>query len=95
MSSSAEAANDNDPPAAVRPSASQRRWLERGLCQPGGKLPLFDETGRHVGERTMRSCISRGWAEPWFRNPLKPDWTVCRLTAAGRAVLGEPDRSAS
>ena len=95
MSLPTEPANDNEAASVLRPSAPQRRWLERGLRQPGGKLPLFDENGRHIGERTMRSCIDRGWAEPWFRNPLKPDWTVCRLTAAGRAALGETGRTAS
>jgi hypothetical protein len=34
--------------AAVRPTAPQRRYLERGLDQPGGKLPLFDRDGREV-----------------------------------------------
>jgi hypothetical protein len=62
----------------------QIAWLKRGLNQPGGKLPLFDEWGQKVSERTIRSCIDHGWAEPWFSNPLKPDWLVCKLTAAGR-----------
>jgi hypothetical protein len=57
------------------------------LDQPGGKLPLFDLDGRQVGSRTVDRCIERGWAEPWFANPLKPDWRVCKLTDAGRAVL--------
>ena len=59
----------------------------RGLSQPGGKLPLFDENGREISPRTIKSCIARGWADPWIRNPIKPDWLVCRLTAAGRAAL--------
>ncbi len=75
--------------AEIRPSAAQIEWLERGLDQPGGKLPLFDKTGRRINERTIRACIDHGWAEPWFANPLKPDWLVCRLTAAGRAHLGK------
>ena len=70
-----------------RPTPAQRRWLSRGLSEPGGKLPLFDSEGRQVGERTVRSCIERGWAEPWFSNPIKADWLVCKLTAAGRAIL--------
>ncbi|MDP6602885.1 MAG: hypothetical protein QGG17_01675 [Rhodospirillales bacterium] len=73
-----------------RPTAGQRRWLLRGVDQPGGKLPLFDETGRHVSERTVRSCIEKGWAEPWFANPLKPDWLVCKITEAGLRMLGTP-----
>lgn len=70
-----------------RPSTIQLRWLARGLDQPGGKLPLFDEWGQRVNERTIRSCIEQGWAEPWFTNALKPDWLVCRLTESGRAIL--------
>ncbi len=70
------------------PSEAQQAWLSRGLDQPGGKLPLFDEQGQQVCERTVRSCIDKGWAEPWFSNPLKPDWIVCKLTDLGRAALG-------
>ena len=68
------------------PSVPQRDYLARGLNQPGGKLPLFDEQGQRVSPRTIQACIDQGWAVPWFNNPLKPDWLVCRLTAAGRAV---------
>ena len=70
-----------------RPSAAQLGWLKRGLKQPGGKLPLFDEWGQRINEQTIRSCIAQGWAEPWFANPLKPDWLVCKLTDAGRSML--------
>ena len=77
------------PPATVaKPTPQQRRWLLRGLGQPGGKLPLFDAQGQRISERTVRSCIDKGWAEPWFTNPAKPDWLVCKLTNAGRSVLG-------
>ncbi|HYE51792.1 MAG TPA: hypothetical protein VEB20_19520 [Azospirillaceae bacterium] len=76
------------PPRPV-PTDHQLRWLERGLEQPGGKLPLFERDGRKVPARTVRSCLDAGWAEPWFANPLKPDWLVCRLTDAGRALLAE------
>ncbi len=70
-----------------RPSAVQRVWLRRGRDQPGGKLPLFDQHGQRVDSRTIRSCVENGWAEPWFHNPLKPDWLICRLTQAGRAAI--------
>ena len=80
-------------PKCARPSAAQRAYLVRGLYQAGGKLPLFDENGQRYSERTIRSCIEHGWAEPWFENPLKPDWTVCRLTQAGYAAL-TPEKSA-
>ncbi len=72
------------------PSTVQRAWLRRALDQPGGKLPLFDANGRQIDARTIRSCIEQGWAEPWFDNPTKPDWLVCKLTAAGRTVLTRP-----
>lgn len=80
--------------AGVRPSVAQRRYLERGLEQPGGKLPLFDRDGREVPRKTIEACVARGWAEPWARNPIKPDWLVCRLTAAGYGALGRmpPER---
>lgn len=68
------------------PSPTQLHWLRRGLSQPGGKLPLFDNWGQRVNEQTVRSCIAQGWAEPWFANPLKPDWLVCKLTPAGRSI---------
>ncbi len=74
--------------AAVRPTPSQRRYLERGIDQPGGKLPLFDRDGREVPKKTIQACIAQGWAEPWTRNPIKPEWLVCRLTPAGYQVLG-------
>ena len=64
----------------------QLRWLQRGLDQAGGKLPLFDDKGRKVNERTIQSCIERGWAEPWFANPIKPDWLVCKITESGRDI---------
>ncbi len=66
------------------PTDVQLAWLQRGLEQPGGKLPLFDRIGQKVSEQTVRSCIRNGWAEPWFNNPIKPDWLVCRLTEVGR-----------
>lgn len=68
------------------PTDGQLRWLRRGLTQAGGKLPLFDAEGQKINEQTVRSCIRHGWAEPWFANPIKPDWLVCRLTDAGRRL---------
>ena len=74
-------------PRPGRPSPIQRAYLARGLGQAGGKLPLFDREGQRYSERTIRSCIGQGWAEPWFNNPMKPDWLVCRLTDSGREAL--------
>ncbi|MBT3792858.1 MAG: hypothetical protein HOF95_07530 [Rhodospirillales bacterium] len=68
------------------PTPSQRAWLARGLDQAGGKLPLFDLNGRKVSPRTVRTCMDHGWVAPWFMNPTKPDWIVCRLTDQGRKL---------
>lgn len=79
---------------AIRPSlrltAAQKKYLSLGLDQAGGKLPLFDRNGAGIDRKTVESCIAKGWAEPWFANPVKPDWLVCKLTPAGYAVLGKP-----
>lgn len=71
----------------IRPTSAQAVWLKRGLAQPGGKLPLFDEVGQHTNPRTVRACVDRGWAAPWIGNPLKPDWLVCKLTESGRRAV--------
>lgn len=68
-------------------TAPQKRWLRKGLDQPGGKLPLFDDNGREIPARTIQACIDAGWAEPWFSNPIKPDWLVCKLTPAAIEAL--------
>ena len=73
-----------------RPTSEQREWLKRGLDQPGGKLPLFDLDGQAVAAAIVRRCLDRGWAEPWFSNPLKPDWLVCKLTERGRRLATRP-----
>jgi hypothetical protein len=31
--------------------------------------------------------MNKGWAEPWFENPLKPDMLVCKLTDDGRKAI--------
>jgi hypothetical protein len=70
-----------------RPSTAQLRYLKLGLEAPGGKLPLFDENGQEISPKTIRACIDNGWSQPWFANPLKPDWLVCRITPAGREIV--------
>lgn len=68
-------------------SDAEITYLKAGLKQAGGKLPLFDSSGQRVDPDTMRSCIRKGLCAPWFANPMKPDWMVCRLTQKGREVL--------
>lgn len=74
-------------PGAPVPSRVQLGWLKRGVDAPGGKLPLFDRSGREVPRRVIECCVRAGWASPWFSNPLKPDWLVCRITDKGRDVV--------
>ncbi|WP_148301790.1 hypothetical protein [Sneathiella glossodoripedis] len=69
------------------PSQAQLNYLRLGLNQAGGKLPLFDREGQQINPKTIRSCIKSGWAVPWFNNPIKKDWLVCRLTDEGREIL--------
>lgn len=80
---------------APRPAITdaQLRYLMRGLSQPGGKLPLFDEEGQLISAQMIRTCIRAGWAAPWFENPIKPDWLVCRLTPEGRAMVEQAQAS--
>ena len=88
-----DAGTDQGGPAAQpagRPSQAQLRYLRCGLDQAGGKLPLFDDDGQEFSAKTIRACIEKGWAEPWFDNPAKPNWLVCKLTETGRQVA-DPD----
>lgn len=71
------------------PSLAQRRYLSLGLEQPGGKLPLFDRIGQKIPARTIRACMSAGWCDPWYANPVEPKWLVCKLTEDGRTVAGD------
>jgi hypothetical protein len=79
------ALNDNELEGEV-PTLPELFYLRRGLAQAGGKLPLFDLDGQAVDDGLVRRCLARGWAEPWFNNPLKPDWLVCKLTPTGRRL---------
>lgn len=68
------------------PSKAQLSWLRKGISAPGYKLPLFDRNGQGFPQRMIKACLEQGWVEPWFSNPLKPDWLVCRLTEQGLFV---------
>ena len=56
----------------AHPSAAQKAWLKRGLTQPGGKLPLFDEDGQQVCERTVRACIDKAGRNRGFPTRSSP-----------------------
>jgi hypothetical protein len=81
--------NDNELEGDL-PTLGELLYLRRGLAQPGGKLPLFDLDGQAIAAAVVRRCVDRGWAAPWFNNPLKPDWLVCKLTEAGRQAAQAP-----
>lgn len=68
-------------------SLKEQQYLALGCKQPGGKLPLFDHNGQEISPQIIRGCVKKGLAEPWFANPMKPDWLVCRLTEAGRKAV--------
>ena len=85
----ASGARPNREVTSGRLSARQRSYLCRGLAEPGGKLPLFDREGQRYSKTTIESCLVNGWAEPWFSNPLQPNWLVCKLTDEGRKVAQE------
>jgi hypothetical protein len=89
LSSSGVARLKGPPAGAAVMTPAQRRYLARGLAQPGGKLPLFDEGGQEISHRTIEACVAHGWAAPWSVNPVKPGWLVCRLTEAGYRALGK------
>lgn len=59
-------------------------WLRGGLGRPDGRLALFDLFGEPIAKDVRQAAISRGLAEPWFASPMRPQWTVCRLTDLGR-----------
>lgn len=72
-----------------RPTAAQRKYLLRGLAEPGGKLPIFDLNGQRISRQTIQSCLDKGWCEPWTKNPILPNWLVCRLTDKGKSVVSK------
>lgn len=76
------------PLPALKPTRAQAEYLSQGLEQAGGKLPLFDADGRPVARKVIQACIDHGWAEPWYANPMKADWMVCKLTRDGYVALG-------
>lgn len=74
--------------AARKLTNEEQHYLKMGKSQPGGKLPLFDENGQEIKATVIKGCLEKGLVEPWFANPMKPDWLVCRLTDSGRHAIG-------
>ena len=68
-----------------RPTPRQLEWLRLGLDWPSGNVPMFDTYGQRISDRTMKSCVERGWAET--RDAAMRDWQLCQLTSAGRRLV--------
>jgi len=60
--------------------ADMRNWLRGGEARADGRLALFDQFGEPIDKKVVKSAIASGYAEPWFASPMRPQWTVCRLT---------------
>jgi hypothetical protein len=43
--------------------------------------------GARFRAKSSNHALTYGWAEPWFDNPLKADWLVCKLTLDGYQAL--------
>ena len=69
---------------AREPASGQVMW-QRGS--------LFDDHGKRISDRTVKSCIRNGWAEKWFDNPINPDWLVCKLTKLGYSILPKESKT--
>ena len=73
--------------AARETEVEMRNWLQGGVDREDGRLAIFDMFGEPVNKAVIKSAISSGLAEPWFSSPMRPQWTVCRITPKGRAAL--------
>ena len=73
--------------AARETELEMRSWLQGGFDRPDGRLAIFDMFGEPVNKAVIKSAIASGLAEPWFSSPMRPQWTVCRITPKGRAAL--------
>lgn len=73
--------------AARLSEREMQAWLSGGLNRPDRRLALFDQFGERIDPNIVRAAIAAGLAEPWFASPMRPQWTVCRLTSQGYDVL--------
>lgn len=71
-----------------RLTPADRRLLVRALRHPGGKLPMF-RGGRRVPLTVYRKLGDMGLARTWFPDPLRRNWSIYRLTEAGRVLAAE------
>ena len=71
----------------IRPTNSQKRWLNKGLSMKGKTLPLFNSTGQKFNKRTVKSCLNLGWVIPVMTDPTRSRLTIYKLTEKGEQVL--------
>ena len=86
-------ANNSAQQRAREIEMEMRNWLSGGLDRGDGRLAIFDTFGEPVNKAVIRTAIASGYAEPWFSSPMRPQWTVCRLTAKGRAAVSRPAKT--
>jgi len=67
--------------------AEMLNWLRGGMTREDGRLALFDQFADPVEKSLIKTAVAAGYAEPWFASPMRPQWTVFRLTRNGRAYL--------
>ena len=70
-----------------------RDWLRGGTTREDGRLALFDQFAEPVDKNVIKTAVASGFAEPWFASPMRPQWTVCRLTKKGREFLDDRAKS--
>ena len=70
------------------PSLAQKKYLQKGMSNMSGKLPLFDPDGQRYCERTVEACVRAGWARPAYRNNALKGMAIMRITREGRRTVG-------
>jgi hypothetical protein len=79
--------------AAQYTDAAMRAWLRGGTTRQDGRLALFDQLADPIDKSLIKTAVVSGYAEPWFASPMRPQWTVYRLTPKGRAFLERPAKT--
>ena len=73
----------------IKPTNSQREWLNKGISMGKDTLPLFSATGQRFNKRTVKSCLDLGWVTPVMKDPTYSRLTIYKLTEKGEQVLSD------
>ena len=73
------------------PSLTQRRYLQKGMRNDRGKLPLFDRYGQRYCVRTVEACLAAGWVKPTYKKTFLKDMDILELTDEGCKTLASID----